>query len=44
MEETYDLILAHKIRKLIRLWDRADDASRATLISRTAVAVQLKIL
>ena len=39
MEETYDFILAHQIRELIRLWDRADDASRATLISGTAVAV-----
>ena len=38
-EETYDFILAHQIRELIRLWDRADDASRATLISGTAVAV-----
>ena len=44
MEDTYDFILAHHIRYLIRLWDRSDDASRATLISGTAVAVPLKIL
>ena len=44
MEETYDFIPAHQIRELIRLWDRSDDASRAALISGTAVAVPLKIL
>ena len=44
MEKTYDFILAHQIRELTRLWDRADDASRATLISGTAVAVTLKTL
>ena len=44
MEETYDFILAHHIRELMRLWDRSYDASRATLISGTAVAVPLKIL
>ena len=43
-EETYDFILAHNIRKLIRLLDRADDTSRAELISRTAVVVPLRIL
>ena len=44
MEETYDFILAHQIRELIRLWDNADDASRAAIISGTAVAVTLRIL
>ena len=44
IEATYDLILDHHIRELIRLWDRADDASREILISGTAVAVPLKIL
>ena len=42
IEATYDLILDHHIRELIRLWDRADDASRETLISGTVVAVPLK--
>ena len=44
MDETYELILAHQIRELIRLWDRADDASRAILISATVVVVPLKIV
>ena len=44
MEETYDFILAHNIRELIRLLNRADDTSRAALISRTAVVVPLRIL
>ena len=30
MEENYDFILEHHIRELIHIWDRADDASRAT--------------
>ena len=44
MEETYDFILTHQIRELISLWDRSDDAPRATLISRSAIAVSLRIL
>ena len=44
MEETYDFILDHHIRELIRFWDRAYDASMETLISGTAVAVPLRIL
>ena len=44
MEETYDFILARQIRELIRFWDRADDASRAALISGTNVAVTVRIL
>ena len=42
IEETYYFILVHHIRDLIRLWDRAYDASRSTLISGTAVSVPLK--
>ena len=44
MEDTYDFILAYQIRELIHLWDRSDNASRATLIPGTAVAVPLRIL
>ena len=44
MEETYDFILAHQIREMIRLWDSADDVSRAILISGTAVSVPLNFL
>ena len=44
MEATYGLFLAHHIRELMRLCNRADDASRETFISGTAVAVPLKIL
>ena len=44
MEETYDFILAHQIRELIRLWDRSDDESRSMLIYGTVIAVPLKIL
>ena len=44
MEENYDFILSHQIMELMRLWDRADDASRATLISGTAVSVPLRIV
>ena len=44
MEDTYEFILAHHIRELICLWERADDAYRATLVSGTAVAVPLRIL
>ena len=39
MEENYYFFLAHHIRELICLCYRADDASRATLISGTATAV-----
>ena len=39
MEENYYFFLAHHISELICLCYRADDASRATLISGTAVAV-----
>ena len=44
MEETYYFILDHQIREFISLWDRADDASKATIISGTAVAVPLRII
>ena len=44
MEETSNFILAQKIRESMSLWDRADDGSRATLISGTALAVPLRIL
>ena len=44
MEETYDFILSHQIRELIIFWDRADDSSRAVVISGTAVVVPFKIL
>ena len=44
LEDTYEFILAHHIRELICLWERADDAYRATLMSGTAVAVLLEIL
>ena len=44
MEETYDFILDHQIREFMHIWDRSDDASRAILISKTSVAVPLRIL
>ena len=44
MEETYDFILAHHIRELMRLWYRSYYASRATFMSKTSVAVPLRIL
>ena len=44
MEEHYDFIPAHQIRELILPCDREDDASRATFIHWTDVAVPLRIL
>ena len=44
MEETYAFILAYQIRELIRLWDRADAASRAALKDVTAVADSFRIV
>ena len=44
MEDTYDFIMDHHIRELMRLWYRSDDASRATFMSETSVAVPLRIL
>ena len=43
-EETYDFTLAHQNREFIRLWDKEGYESRATFVSRTAVAVPFRII
>ena len=44
MDETYDFILDQHTRELIHIWDRVDDAYRATLIPGTDVEVPLRTL